>query len=206
MSVGFTSKAVIDCWLSIGLSIVQVVRLASRVAHRLPTNVPVRRRSSTPLIGPLLFQPQKKVPSWVLEIWSDDGVLFQSITAHPLSNSNAWCNIFVAFSISALSTTQETRIADVEIIWIFMLSAERVSKIVAATQNSNFTDQSNFPAALIWFVAPWSKPRLSCFWSHLRMGKESEQSNEEGNVLQGGHLKILCVLSHIPRASFPPGL
>ncbi len=54
-----------DCCFISGLSIVKVVRLASRVAHRLPTNVPASRRSSTPLIGPLLFHPQKKVPSWV---------------------------------------------------------------------------------------------------------------------------------------------
>jgi len=46
----------------------QVARLASRVAHRLPTNVAASRRSSTPLIGPLLFQPQRKVPSWVWEM------------------------------------------------------------------------------------------------------------------------------------------
>ena len=42
--------------------------------------------------------------------------------------------------------------------------------------------------------------------SSQERGKESEKSNEEGNVLRSGHLKIFWVLSHIPRASFPPGL
>ena len=65
MSVGFASKAVIDCRDIIGLSIVKVVRVASRVAHRLPRNVPASRRSSAPLVGPLLVQPQKRIPSWV---------------------------------------------------------------------------------------------------------------------------------------------
>ena len=57
----------------------------------------------------------------------------------------------------------------------------RVSTIMAVDQNSNFTDRSNFPAASPWFVAPWSKPRLSCFWSHLRKeGKRVRNPTRKG--------------------------